>query len=333
MKGLLCVLVTLLLAACGAAPQQQVATEEGEGVDMCELLAFYELAQYRDDIDDEAKSNYKMLAESKKPLFPDCQEITEGAVPGVEMPVRAVMEEDKWVELEEVGCRAIVNAHGNFYFAVSVIGEGLQGLAADVYFPGESQAVEMDMITTAYTPDTGDPLRAYIVPGRVFPLGAYYFDVHVDDQSLRLRWNRKSKVYRAFSLDCPDRPPRPADLPMIVEEGVAHQFADASCSLSLNHVGENFNSLVSGDYNDTTTIDVILPGETAPALFDGELIDVLQGRTREFPFRRHWLEGEDFPDGTYDIRVTFEGVEYRFAWDRTSSEYDSIHVQCLNQEA
>lgn len=332
MKRLLCVLGLLLLAACGAAPQENALREQSEEIDTCELLAFYELAQNRNDIDEASKGNFKVLAAGMNSLFPDCQVDFAGdssaSMPKVVIPVTAVLEDDEWHELDEVGCRAIVTGYGELLFMTMVIGEGLQGLAVDVYFPGKSQPVEMDLTSLWYMPAEGAPKRVSWKRGKVFPLGAYYFDVRTDDRTLRLQWNRLSRAQRLFALECPGRPPRAGDMPMIVEEGALHLFAGDVCTLQLESLGEKFNVQVSGDYNDELSATVILPGETAPAAYDGEVHDVMHNGS---PLRRHWLAGEDFPMGTYDIRVNFDGVEYKFAWDRSSAYYDKIHVFCLSE--
>lgn len=334
MMRLLCILSLALLTACGAAPQEEDAGEESEPVDMCELLAFYELAQYSDDVDDEARSKYMLLSVAMKPLFSECQEAvssdSSGALPAVELPITTLLENDEWYELDEVGCRAMVAAHGELLFFAGVTGDSLEGLALDIYFAGESQPVEMDQTVVTTAADSGIPMKIFTKRGRIFPLGLYTFDVHVDEKTLRLQWNRESKVHRAFLLECPGRAPRAADMPMIVHEGAMHLFAGDECTLLLDTVGENFNVQVSGDNNDEASVDVFLPGETAPIAFDGEVKDVLHGKT---PFRRQWLEGEEFPTGAYNIVVTFEGVEYKFTWERTGAEYDNVHVVCVNREA
>ena len=334
MIRLLCILGLALLAACGAAPQEEAASEESEPVDMCELLALYELAQYSDDIDDEARGNYKLLATTMKPLFSECQEVASSdasaALPEVELPVTTLLANDEWYELDELGCRATVSAHGELLFWVFVEGESLEGLAVDMYFPGESQPVEMDQIVVATSTDTGIPIKVSRKLGRIFPLGLYIFDVHVDEKTMRLQWNRESKVHRAFLLECPGRTPRAADMPMVVHEGAMHLFADDECTMLLGTVGENFNVQVSGDYVEGASIDVILPGETVPISFDGEDEDLANGKS---PYRHQWLEGEDFPTGAYDIVVTVDGGEYAFVWERTGSDYDNVKVACLDREA
>ncbi len=334
MMRLLCILSLALLTACGAAPQEEAASEESEPVDMCELLAFYELAQYSNDVDDEARSKYMLLSVAMKPLFSECQEAvssdSSGALPATEIPVTVLLENDEWYELDEVGCRAMVAAHGELLFFAGVTGDSLEGLALDIYFAGESQPVEMDQIIVTTEADSGIPMKVFTKRGRVFPLGLYTFDVHVDDETLRLHWNRESKVHRAFLLECPGRTPRAADSPMPLHEGAMHPFAGVECALLLDKVGENLNVQVSGDYIDEASVEVFLPGETAPIAFDGEVKDLLHGKT---PFRRQWLEGEEFPTGAYNIVVTFEGVEYKFTWERTGAEYDNVHVVCVNREA
>ena len=72
---------------------------------MCEMLAMYELVQYSDAIDEEKKSNYKLQGLALAMVYPQCNEPAPPAEPERQLPVTAVLENDEWYELEEVGCQ------------------------------------------------------------------------------------------------------------------------------------------------------------------------------------------------------------------------------------
>lgn len=311
-----------LLLALGAAAQDDAESEENLETTMCEMLAMYELVQYSDAIDEEKKSNYKMQGLALSLVYPQCNEPAPAPEPERRIPVSAVLENDEWYDLEAVGCQAIVTATGDLPFFAMVTGEGLAGLSVDVFFAGENQSVEMDRIVYDIA-DNALPARVAAKYGKVFPLGIYLFDITIDDQIFRLQWNREGKAYRYFVLECPDRQPD-ADASMVLEGEAEYLIAD-QCVLLLDQVGENFNTQASGDYVDEVVIDVILPGESVPASFDGALTDVLDSG---YPTRRQWISGESFPAGRYEVMVTIQDQQYNFAWERSDPEYDSIHVVC-----
>ena len=93
----------------------------------------------------------------------------------------------------------------------------------------------------------------------------------------------------------------------------------------LDQAGENFNVRASGDFVDEVFFDVMLPGESVPARFDGELTEVME---TGYPTRRQWISGESFPAGRYEIMVTIQEQAYEFAWERSTSKYDTIHIVC-----
>jgi len=331
MRRLLVALCFICLAVWGAQAQDDSESDENGNNVMCELLAFYELAQFSEAYDAETKSSYAILANVQGPQNPECQEAATETEPERQIPVAATLQSDEWYEIEDVGCRVIVTGSDRLAFRVAIVGEGLQGLSVDVYFAGESQKAEMD--PTGYIfGDSDPPTKVSSNHGRLFPLGSTYFDVTVDDQTFRLRWNREGKAYRDFMLECLDRQ-ADADTPIDLEEGAWYQLRGEECVLVLSQLGENFNVQVVGDYSDKDFIEVTLPGETAPAAFDGELIDVVDAGPDfgELPFRRQWISGENFPKGAYIIMATIKGVEYKFVWDRKNLEYDTVHVVCLEQ--
>ena len=204
MRRLIIAIGIIGLSLLGAAAQDDAESEADLETTMCETLALYELVQYSDAIDEEKKSNYKLQGMALAMVYPQCNEAAPAAEPERKLPVTAVLENDTWHELEEVGCQAIVTASSELYFEMAVGGEGLDGLSVDVYFAGESQKAEMDQML--YLIDKTDPPAKIVGKyGKVFPLGVYYFDVTVDDKTIRLQWNREGKAYRFFGLECPDR--------------------------------------------------------------------------------------------------------------------------------
>ena len=325
MRILLIALCFISLLVLRAAAQDDAESEENLEATMCEMLALYELVQYSDAIDEEKKSNYKLQGLALAMVYPQCNEPAPPAEPERQLPVTAVLENDEWYELEEVGCQVIVTASGELYFEVAVIGERLEGLSADVYFAGESQKAEMDQ--TLYVIDKNDPPAKVIGKyGKVFPLGIYYFDVTVDDKTLRLQWNREGKAYRFFELECLDRQPD-ASLPMVFQEDARYVLGGDECLLRLDQVGDNFNVLTIGEKLDEIFVDVTLPGENAPAAFDGEVADLM---IEGYPVNHKWIAGDIFPTGRYKIVVTIKDEAYEFAWERKDRQYDSIQVGCFS---
>ncbi|MCY4061493.1 MAG: hypothetical protein OXG53_03915 [Chloroflexi bacterium] len=324
MRNLFYAICLMGLLALGVAAQDDAESEEDPDAAVCEMLALYELVQYSDEIDDEKKSNYKLQGLVLGLGYPQCNEPAPQSEPDRRLPVTAVLENDEWYELEAVGCQAIVTAVGELNFQAAVIGERLEGLSVDVYFAGESQKAEMDQ--TLYMIDKNDPPGKVIGKyGKVFPLGVYYFDVTIDGKTFRLQWNREGKAYRFFALECLDRQ-RDANLPMALQEDAWYFLGGDECMLRLDQVGENFNVLTIGEKLDRIFVDVTLPGENAPAAFDGEGTDLM---IEGYPVNHKWIAGEIFPTGRYEIVVTIEGDAYEFAWERKDHQYDSLQVGCF----
>ena len=183
------------------------------------------------------------------------------------------------------------------------------------------------MDQTLYVIDKNDPPARVIGKyGKVFPLGIYYFDVTVDDKTLRLQWNREGKAYRFFELECLNRQPD-ANLPMVLQEDAWYLLGGDECMLRLDQVGDNFNVLETGERTNQVSVDVTLPGESAPAAFDGEVADLM---IEGYPAIHKWITGESFPTGRYKIVVTIKDEAYEFAWERKSQQYNGIQTGCFS---
>ena len=80
-------------------------------------------------------------------------------------------------------------------------GYRLDGLALEVYLPDESEPVEMDYVDTDMLA-SGTPVRREVLIGDSFPLGNYFFHVHIDDETYKFMWRRSDDSMNALSLSC-----------------------------------------------------------------------------------------------------------------------------------
>ena len=235
-------------------------------------------------------------------------------------------------------------------FTLLIGGEGLDGIAVDVYLPDESQAIETEIVFVDVT-ESGLPLRRERIEGDEFPLGTYNFDVHIDDETYHFAWLRSDNAYNTVSLVCVDRQTVSDDGEHGIETGTAmseapilddgvevtallptdarYSIDEKDCSVLVNdRIVGDFNLSITGHRQDKMSVDVYLPGEAEPMKMDhvhNYTVDV-GGLT---PVRTEWAVGESFPMGWYTFDVHIEDATYRFQWLRQDDAYNTFGLTCL----
>lgn len=283
-------------------------------------------------------------------------------------------EEEEWIvvlydkvshEWGEPECSILIDDFYDEHFTFIFSGHRLDGLALDVYLPGDDEAVNMDHVVEDMV--RGVPVRYEVLGGDEFPLGQYVFDVHVDDDIYHFLWDRTDKAMNTLSLSCLGRQEEGeggserrdgdgddsatvvADAETsaptasesagidyeseIIElvDSAGHQLEEEGCLVTLDsNYEENFNVTVIGRDQNGLSVDVYLPDEREPLVMDGSNdFEAEIGVT--FPARIEWAAGDSFPLGVYRFDVHIEDRTFQFQWEREDEAFRSFVLACFGK--
>ena len=119
---------------------------------------------------------------------------------GVDDESLGVLADNERAPIPETDCLVWTEAWDED-FNLIVIGENQDGMAVEVYFPGEIQPEAMDGVS-ANEFDDGMPYRIEWIDGRHFPLGLYNIELTIDEQSHHLKWQREEDDINTFVVEC-----------------------------------------------------------------------------------------------------------------------------------
>ena len=194
------------LAALGAVAAQDWRTDEENGLRYNCGLVNALVADFGEEAMIRTKSGARqVLADFLNYVFPLCVEQDRGRLSEMiesdeERIVVVLYDEVKhaWGEPE---CSILIDDFYDEDFTFLSGGRALDGIAVDVYLPGENQPVVMDDTLTSVTA-SGLPIRRQWLQGADFPLGEYVFDVYIEGEIFHFVWDRRDNAMNTFSLVC-----------------------------------------------------------------------------------------------------------------------------------
>ena len=239
------------------------------------------------------------------------------------------LENDKIHTIEPEGCVVAVDTRFEDDFNVNIAGNNQDGLAVDVYLPGESEPLVMDD-SHSYSVDIGGPLpvRTEWAVGDEFPMGLYSFVAHIDDNVYRFEWDRQDEAYRTFVLTC-YRESLEDVTSEALTDGELRRIPDTDCFVWTEAWDEDFNIIILGEDQDGMAVEVYFPGEIQPESMDDVSTGELDNGT---PYRIEWIAGRFFPLGLYNFDVVIGDENHQFKWQREDEEHNSFALECESEE-
>ena len=296
------------------------------------------------------------LSEFLFSLFPECpsREETPAAETGAaedrlaelieseELESIRVLVENISLEWGDPACSIMVDDFNETDFTLLTGGHGLDGIAVDVYLPGETQPAEMDGALTDVT-RSGLPIRQEWLDGDEFPLGDYLFEVHIDGETSHFVWRRADQAMNTFSLVCPDRAEGDAvdaasapvmrgddiEVTAVLNDNDVSSVADDFCTLIVTDQFESdLNVSLIDRAIEYSSVDVYLPGDAAAIAMPKSQTDEIEVYGETVLMRTLWVERDSFPLGRYTFDVHLLGETYRFEWMREDSAVNTIVLVC-----
>ena len=281
-------------------------------------------------------------------------------------------EEEEWVvvlydkvshEWGEPECSILIDDFFDERFTFLIGGHRLEGIAVDIFLPGESQAAEMDGELNEVM-QSGTPIRRQWLQGDEFPLGRYVFDVHIDGEIFHFAWNRSDHAMNTVSLSCLGREEESgaASSAAVAEDAAASAEAaleeasevelaepgdetagiteldndelvaifDEQCVVGLDASDDDsFNLFISAIDRGDLAIDVFLPGEDEPFKSDASAEHSLSLGESE-SVQSDWAESADFPLGKYLFHVHINDNLHQFHWERHDAAGRTFVLQCFH---
>ncbi len=256
-----------------------------------------------------------------------------------------VLVENTTLEWGDPACSIMVDDFNETDFNVLTGGHSLDGIQVDVYLPGTTEPVEMDVVKTDVT-RSGLPIRQAWLEGDDFPLGEYLFEVHIDGETSHFIWLRNDNAMNTFSLVCPDRPissgaeSAPAmtagadrEVTAVLNDNDSYGIEDPVCTVFVADQYEtDLNVLLIDWANDKVSVDVYLPGESEAIAMPNRQADEFEAYGKMVPIRTYWADRDSFPLGTYSFDVHVLAETYRFEWIREDNAVNTIVVICDEPE-
>ncbi len=366
MNRLMAVLAVLLTIVCAVSAQDWRSDDDNDMQFNCEVVSALKDKAGAKSLIRTEEGEQQSLAGFLDYIFPACTRQDS-----LRLAELIDSEEEEWVvvlydkvshEWGEPECSILIDDFYDEHFTFIIGGYRLDGLALDVYLPGELEAVEMDHVVEDIVREV--PVRYEILGGDQFPLGKYVFDVHVDDDIYHFLWNRTDNAMNTVSLSCLGRQEEGEggerrdgdgdDSAMVVSDAetsapsasesagidneseiielvdsAPHQLEEEGCLITLDsNYEENFNVTVIGRDQDGLSVDVYLPDEREPLVMDGSHdFETEIGAT--FPARIEWAEGDSFPLGVYRFDVHIENNTFHFQWEREDEAFRSFTLACF----
>lgn len=363
MKKLIAVAI-ICLAALGAVSAQDWRSDEENGKQYnCDLVNTLKAKAGAESLIRSEAGEQQSLAGFLDYLFPQCTR--QDSLRLAEM---IDSDEEHWIvalydkvshEWGEPECSILIDEFYDEHFTFLVAGHRLEGLALDVYLPGESEPVEMDYVDEDIV--NGVPYRRELLGGYQFPLGQYVFDVHVDSETFHFVWERTDNSMNTVSLSCLGREEdsevdsaavaadAEASDGSAMEEAAEGEQADSAvetdddplkdgektyipetpCLIWTEAWDVDLNILIIGQNQEDIRVDLYFPGEDLPKEKDGYHPSEFEDGT---PYRVEWIEGSAFPLGLFNIDVTIEGQRYLYQWQREDQSVNTFGVECITIE-
>lgn len=341
------------LVTLGPALAQDWRDIDGNGVAYnCELVETLSSEYGEENIRRTDGGEVTSLAELLASLFFDCLDDPPSED---EMEVVWVLYDKVSHEWGTPECSILIDDYFDENFTFAIAGHRLDGLALDVYLPGESEPVEMDRVVDDVL-QSGVPLRTAWLLSEEFPLGNYRFDVHIDDETFQFAWQRADDSMNTLSLSClgrdAERDPaedavseteaaagdnieavetgEAADAIYVMGADEVHRFEHEGCVLTVDpEPKEDFNLTIIGADQDGLSIDVYLPGETEPSAMDGVHTYEQDFEFITLPARFEWIEGDSFPLGEYRFDVQIGESSHQIRWQRDDHDQRAIALICF----
>ncbi len=230
----------------------------------------------------------------------------------------------------------------------------MDGLSLDVYLPGESEAVEMHYVET-HVLESGTPVRRELLVGDSFPLGNYFFHVHVDDEAYKFMWGRSNDSMNVLSLSCLGRQEDDGDgaeastvssealTPVdstaeesteraateshvetddvfFLESDQGHAIFEEKCVSALESNAEKtINLSIAAVGRGELAIGVFLPGETESFRLDDSSEHSLSlGESASV--QSELSDSVEFPSGRYLFHAHINENTYQFQWQREDQD-------------
>ena len=103
----------------------------------------------------------------------------------------------------------------------------------------------------------------------------------------------------------------------VLEDHELYSIDEADCSVSVkDRFEEDLNVSLAGVEQDSMSVDVYLPGASAPLDMPHENNYEIEVYGIALPVRTEWAVGRNFPLGRYTFDVHVEDESYRFQWLR-----------------
>lgn len=236
-------------------------------------------------------------------------------------------EAQQWGEPE---CSIMVSDDFDGEFNVIIEGHGQDGLAVDVFVPGAGQALKMDQILYDVRKEFHIGVTEGPLPHRAewkwgdFPLGEYEFDVHIDDEVFRFKWQRGDPSFNTLNLVCLGRAAG-NDAQRRLKDAEKFLISDTGCTVGNYAWGDDFSLAIFTEDQDGVDLDIVFPGESeakATGQVDrGELEDGT-------PYRVKWIDGASYSKGVYRLLITIGERDFTYEWDRQRRDFMSAFVSC-----
>ena len=117
----------------------------------------------------------------------------------------------------------------------------------------------------------------------------------------------------------------------VLDDHELYSIDEADCSVSVkDRFEEDLNVSLAGMEQDSMSVDVYLPGASAPLDMPHENNYEIEVYGIALPVRTEWAVGRNFPLGRYTFDVHVEDESYRFQWLRREAVVNTIVVTCVN---
>lgn len=366
MRKLIVVTIVCLAVLGAVSAQGWRRDDENDNLYNCELISTLKDEAGAESLMRTEEGDQQSLAGFLDHMFPEC--VQQESLRLAEL---IESEEEEWVvvlydrvshEWGEPECSILIDDFYDEHFTFIIGGRRLDGLALDVYLPGDLEAVEMDYVDEDIV--RGVPVRRELLGGAEFPLGQYVFDVHVDGDIYHFLWERTDSSMNTVSLSClgrqeeaedgseqsdaaadaetPDgavaeaRESEPAESEdetenvTVLENDELIAIFDEQCVLALDSSDdEYFNLSIAAIDRGDLALDVYLPGQDEPFKTD-EADEHSLSLGESESAQSEWTASDDFPLGMYTFHVHINDGTWLFQWDRQDTAGRIFLLKCFH---
>ena len=248
----------------------------------------------------------------------------------------AQLKDNELYAIDGPDCNVVTLERSDTDLGVSFAGAWQDRVSVDIYLPGESRAIALPNVHD-YELEANDitfPVyTAWADPGD-YPLGRYYFDLHIDDVTYRFGWLRQDAAINTITVTCVELALHgltDAELTTRLKDGDAYELAGGACLIATAKLTEDMLSvLVTAEDLDNSKVQVTYPGMRNPIQMTH--VDELLSPEGE-PLRVEGIFAEEHPLGAYLITVSVHEQAYHLLWDREEHAYKTIILNCDRTEA